>query len=442
MCDLMGSTQKEVRVETYQPEAWVYNPFNVERVLSQLPRELFDPPSCMALGETLRLHGGKTLGLRVCERVAESSPHLHIPPWTTLPAGFHLSTDSIEKFQDWIKGRNGPFKVRSSSRTEDWLSGVSGALQSRTVYDPQRVLNHAQEVSQLRDPVVVQKFVDGIGLVVDIAYSQIMRQPIVRISTGRELKLSSGNRFFSSSTWDHEGRHEVLDPLNGEPLLERCTGELFDGSCLGFPLSDLACELWQRIQDLGITFGVQLELVIHPDTPQEWSLVQIRPSPNRVRADGLTFSRTDSAIVTTPAVSRSFCLQAEAKTTTEDDIKWLFLAAIGGVDEAISRFNRTYAAPQILVWSEPMQADFNIHLLDIAFRTGARIQVTEGVITISTSHATIRNIAPSDQASLMSIAGIIAVPKKVHMNLLKLLHQEPRTLLAQSDGLVGQLAFP
>lgn len=424
-------------MDRYSTNAWQYDPRNPVRVLSQLPAELLFSQSPDKLLNELWTKGGKAFGLRVCERLATGSPRLRVPPWLALTPDTILS--EVVPMEGWrLLHEAQQVKVRSSARTEDWLSGSSGEQQSRTIQDSERVYAHAREISRSRDPVVVQKYVEGIGLVVDIAHSPILGLPIVRISTGREQRLPSGKRMFTSATSDHEGRHEVIDPVTGTFLTGRVTGTLFEGSCLRLDLGALAQELWTRLVALGITFGVQLELIVHPDAPDVWWLVQVRPSPNQVRHNGVMLSPLPGTLVTTPAISGSFSVSQRAGLTTDLSHKWMLTAGAAGVDLANSYFG--FFQPEgILVWSHDPNEDFGPAMHQAAFHAGALVQVTRRVITVNTTHG---QISPRLNGHNGSDGGsFIALPDAIHAAVVERLSHEPQRMTTISDGLVGQIAF-
>ncbi|NQV90220.1 hypothetical protein HQ487_02325 [Candidatus Uhrbacteria bacterium] len=425
----------------FSTDGWVYDQQNPAIVLDQLPGELVDNLGTRSLIDKLYLEGGKALGLSICDRLARGSNHLCVPSWISLPSTtpWHNPTP---KFTDWIQVEESRIKVRSSTFWEDWLSGNSGEQHSRTILHTSRVMNHAREISNGRHPVVLQKFIDGIGIVVDIAFSQILKRPIIRISTGREELRTDGIRTFTSATRDHEGRHEVIDPISGTFLLDHCAGELFTGSCLTFPLLRLAQELWEHVNALGISFGVQLELIIHPDTPEVWHLVQIRPSPNHVRCHGAPIQSLKNTLVTTPAVNRAFLCKGTACLTSTDIARWLLYAGSGGIEYAVNQTNTRFNPEQILFWQNDPHPDYGSFMIRAAFQAGAVIQITRRVIAISTTHSGINvHALMPDFDTGISGGGIIAIPDNVHQYIVRKLLARTRTIHAISDGLVGQIAL-
>lgn len=427
-------------MKPFSPDGWVYDPENHATVLGQLPKELFLRSPITTLIDVLNSGGGKALGLAICDRIAEGSSNLRVPSWISLPKFFPWHSPP-QRVLDWIAERDNQLKVRSSTRNEDWICGRSGEQTSRTIRDKSRVLLHASEISGNQHPIVLQEFVEGIGIVLDIAYSQILRRTIVRVSTGREFVSDTGEHIFTSATQDHEGRHEVIDPMSVEYVLEKCIGELFTGSCLSLPLRRIAEELWKRVNELGFSFGLQAELVVHPNNPEVWNLVQIRPSPSRVRSLGQVFSPLENPLVTTPAVSTRFEHKNRAGLTTEESRKWILAAAAGGVNQAKVIHEYTFNAPQILVWENDPNTDYNLWMLEAAFSAGAQVQITRRVIAINTTHGTPSQTLSPDHDMIIESGGVIALPDMIHQQVVEQLLQGDKNIHAVSDGLIGQIAF-
>jgi len=346
-----------------------------------------------------------------------------------------------ERIKTWSAQYGNKVKVRSSTLNEDWLSGQSGVHGSRTVETPDKILSHAREISRRRFPVVVQQFSEGIGIVVDIVWSPILNRHVIRLSTGRSSKQPDGTTWFTSATWDHEGRHEVYDPETGLPLLDPCHGQLFEGSCIQLPLGELAQELWGAVNACGIRFGIQLEIIIHPELPNTWWLVQVRPSPDRVRLHGLNVKSLNEPLLTTPAVSCAFAhvglgVLIDTRRRTE-----LLIAGTDAPSTSNPLLSQLFHTSSIAVWEQDPHEDFGLCQLDTAHKHGALVQVTKRVITVSTSHGRINYRLEAEQESLVTRAGIIAVTNEVHDLLVAELRQRTRNIGAISDGIVGQVAF-
>lgn len=417
------------------PNAWNYDVVHPVKTLSQLPKELIHTGSLITLAQELRAYGGKALGLRICDLLAQNSSHLRVPEWIAIEPS-EMDWGCASGSGAWLSSRLSPIKVRSSTRIEDWLDGRSGAQSSRTVKNLDRVWDHASECSGGLHPVVLQEYVEGIGLVVDIAYSRLLDQTIVRVSTGREQTLANGSRRFTSATLDSEGCHFVIDPHTGTFLTPCAQGDLFTNASKRLPVKELAQELYTRVCQAGIDFGVQMEVIIHPDTPSTWYLVQVRPSPERVRPGLVRASALLAPLLTTSAISRAFNVESLATLTDEAGLDWLLLAASAGVDYA-RRERGAWRPSEILVWHRRGDADWNAWILEAARAAGTCVQVTRGVLVVNTSHDEIATRPTTEPDA----AALIALPEHIHDDLLRALNEKPRVLRAVCDGLVGQLAL-
>jgi hypothetical protein len=116
-------------------------------------------------------------------------------------------------------------------------------------------------------------------LVIDIGYSQLNGSVVGRVIAGRHKKEIGQ---CTSATWDGDGNACVWDANSGELISwvsGYYTGEFDDHYNYG----NLIQRLYQAAQKIGINFGFQIELIIHPTEPDTLHLVQIRPTPRLVR---------------------------------------------------------------------------------------------------------------------------------------------------------------
>ena len=434
------SLRMDGEMNPFDTSKWRYGRVGSAQTLLQLPEAVkrFLPDSMIL--STVSESGGKGLGLKICELMAQGSDTLVVSPWISLSIRDQFRQDNPTTGA-WIARRPGYVHVRSSARSEDWIDGAAGRHTSSRS-SPEDVYQTAQTVSRWRAPVVVQEHVVGIGIVVDIAHSHILNQTIIRVATGREVVSPlNSNRTFSSATWDHEGRHELFDPQTGQQITETRTGTLFVRSCLDLPLQDLVAELWQRVRDLGIDFGVQLELVIHPDIPRVWNLVQIRPSPNRVRVGSVQVASLTNPVTTTCIVSSAFNTSEMARLITRDDNAFLMEAGFDPESPDSDPGNRFDGTPT-LVWEKDPHTDLGLFQIRAAFSAGIVLQVTRKVLMINTTHCDIIRRNEGEQSQVLQENGVIAVAGDVHAQIVAALRDGPRMLHAVSDGIVGQIALP
>jgi hypothetical protein len=429
----------EGKMKPFDTSKWLYGRVGSAQTLLQLPEAVKRfLPDRMILS-TVSESGGKALGLKICELMVRRSENLVVPQWIGLSI-----IDQVDRrnrvVAEWLGRQNGQVHVRSSARSEDWIDGAAGrhtSIQS----SPDNVFQTSVTVSRWRAPVVAQEHVVGIGIVVDIAHSHILNQTVIRVATGREVISLDGTRTFTSATWDHEGRHELFDPNTGQRLMVSRTGKLFIGSCQNLPLWDMVNELWQRVRDLDIDFGVQLELVIHPDTPRVWNLVQIRPSPNSVRLGSVELELLPNSLTSVGIVSSTFNILANARLVTDEDASFLTVAGSSpGTD--LAEPNGRFDGTRVLVWEKDPHPDFGLFQMRAAFSAGILLQVTRKVLMINTTHSTIERRNVGEQAQVLQENGVIAVSEEVHSQIVAALTDGPRMIHAISDGIVGQISLP
>ncbi|NQV89190.1 MAG: hypothetical protein HQ488_02620 [Parcubacteria group bacterium] len=424
-------------MKLFETSKWVYGRVDSAQTLLQLPEELKVTLPDSEILSTVSRSGGKALGLKICEMIASGAKHLTIPSWMGLSIQDQIAQGNSES-TSWLASQCGQVHVRSSARSEDWIDGAAGRHTS-VRSSPEDVFQNAQVVSRWRSPVVIQEHIPGIGIVVDIAHSHVLDQPVIRVATGREVVTETGVRTFTSATWDYEGRHELYEPNTGRQIAETRTGNLFVGACMNLPLWEIAKELWYRVKDLGIDFGVQLELIVHPDTPWIWNLVQIRPSPNRVRVGAVEIETLANPLTTTGIVSSAFNTKAMARLLTSDDESFL---AIFGVDADLAKPEGRFDGTPTVVWENDPSSDFGLFQMRGAFSSGIALQVTRRVLMINTTHTRVYNREPTEKAALLRDNGVIAVPDDVHAQLVTALRGGPRMIHAVSDGIVGQISLP
>ncbi len=424
-------------MKLFDTSKWVYGRVGSAQTLLQLPEELKATLPDNEILSTVSRSGGKALGLKICEMIASGSKHLTVPSWMGLSIQDQIAQGNSES-TSWLASQCGQVHVRSSARSEDWIDGASGRHTSIQCL-PEQVFQTAVTVSRWRSPIVLQESVPGIGIVVGIAHSHLLDQTVIRVATGREITTEQGGRTFTSATWDYEGRHELYEPITGRQIAETRTGILFEGGCMNLPLWEIANELWYRVKDLDIDFGVQLELVVHPDTPWIWNLVQIRPSPNGVRVGTVEVETLANPMATTGIVSSAFNTKAMARLVTSDDES--FLTIVGAGADFIQPEGRFDGTPT-LVWEKDPSSDFGLFQMRAAFSSGIALQITRGVLMINTTHTNIYNRDPDEKAQLLRDNGVIAVPNNVHAQLVAALKDGPRLIHAVSDGIVGQISLP
>lgn len=227
---------------------------------------------------SLREGGGKAFGLQVCQEVAKKfhdrEYRLRIPYWEIVKDLQSVELDS------WR------YILRSSAPTEDWLDSRSGTLQSFDLTDTTGITSfeYQREKHSLPNiPYVIQTKMDGLGMVIDVGYSPVSGRIVSRVACGNKRRSDFGYTYLTSATNDSEASVAIWDAQIGEFVTPgrsfHSEPEFIKSSTPG---NNFIQPLYQALVELGIDFGVQLEIIMDPDRPNILQLVQIRPTPGQI----------------------------------------------------------------------------------------------------------------------------------------------------------------
>lgn len=277
----------------FNPNGWDYSQGETEiyQLAADLYEEFCENGSWDPV-EGWQMWGGKWLGLELCQILAHKIEELRSTDQSilqmTVPA-YTASTRNMAKDANY-RGPNrrtlqwenprGNLILRSSENDEDWLSGESGTNTSHKA-DASQLMREFYDLSKRDRPCVAQKWVAGVGMVVDVVYSHLLRKVVVKITTGRKPYKPSLSS--TSATWDIDGLNGVWDPETGEEIVLTRTG-VSSGTAPDMDYVALSRTLYVGLCAMGIKFGVQIELVLG-DYDKKLYLVQVRPTPNQARCD-------------------------------------------------------------------------------------------------------------------------------------------------------------
>lgn len=252
--------------------------------------------------------GGKAIGLTLCQKLADGNPRFYVPKWFGMNENAESLADNHLGISLWLSEYH-PWSVivRSSGRDEDWFDGRSGVERSVRCRTDEVSIKAAlrERVATNRLPVVVQSMADGYGCVVDVGWSHLLGKAVVRVARGGTSNEGGGTRF-TSATWDNEATFGLYDAETGEAIIALADGEL------DVAMPDFARELVAGLRRIGVTYGVQLEVVIHPKYPFTWKLVQLRPSPSAMRGTTETPPRNGRLLMTSCRVSKPGTCEGES----------------------------------------------------------------------------------------------------------------------------------
>ncbi len=273
--------------------------------------------------------GGKAFGLALCECLAAQIPNCSVPLWTAFT--YEEQARRLREPEDLgffggvpIPPSKKPKWIwRSSDPSEDWLDPRAGVLKSHTC-DRKELWNKLREIHTSGQPLVLQQCVEGIGIVVDIGYSDLLRQPIVRLAFGRRVRNDNGHIVYTSPTRDTEvtvfvweSKTRKITRWSDDDPKSEGTGFHKRTTLNGMP-ERLASELYKAVQSLGLNFGMQFEFYVHPDYAQDLYLVQVRPSSMLLR--GITGKRIPELMKThhgygdpSPAVNKTFEVEGDVR---------------------------------------------------------------------------------------------------------------------------------
>ncbi len=287
-------------------EGWDYgDPDALARLSTLVASRIGDHKFSDRLINAWQTGGGKAFGLLLCERIAHDTtatmqadaPRIEVPSWKS-ESSWNKATLEYVRLMATDAGWDSCI-FRSSQPEEDWLDARAGVLGSHSVFVsglwPKP--NESYHVETVGTPYIVQRGIHGVGCVIDIGWSALMKQPVVRLAVGNPMypdeNFLNKPTAFSSATWDQESPMALFD-TNGSVLIP-LDAPMFSGgfgekvvqgfrSRMNTIMAQLVPALVSTLRSIGIDFGVQIEVVIDIwQTPPCIYLVQVRPSPNTLR---------------------------------------------------------------------------------------------------------------------------------------------------------------
>ncbi len=403
----------------FDVEGWKYpaTRLDIERFAAQLNPKAY----ATMLLETLNIGGGKAFGLNIADRIALKNPSLfNVPEWLIIPFGEDGSV--LERFLKMLTVNfvnQQRFMVRSSALHEDWMSPLSGEHESKIAFGQPELLRFTREVIATSGAAVVQDYVVGVGIVVDIGYSKLLKKTVVRVASGRPTNVG-GRTVYTSATWDNEAQVSVYD-TNGEMLVPFHEMGMDD---VRAKLPELVRELVKAVKDIGIDFGVQLELIINPNMIKhgaKWNIVQIRPSPGTLRgAGGVLLQSKGKLICTTGKVSKASVAEANL------------------VKDPAENFSSQ--KPWIALWVNDLSKYNCLFQIDNANAHGACGHLSDFTLITNSAHGTSLNLPREDLEIVLQGSLMMIIPRKAFFLLRSKLRKEDSVRVCMlSDGLIGQL---
>lgn len=429
------------------PNNWIYNPESVRSLIRRIAG--VNPVAADLEFQWLR-GGGKALGLRLCELLF-SNTKLTIPQWFAVTPKSHndqiLDTENLT--YGWLEFGA---MVRSSTWDEDWVDSRSGV--HRSTYAARMYLRkHMDEQIAACGSIVVQSKEWGCGLVIDIAWSELLQRDVIRIATGTS-SMEGGRKMYTSATWDQEAPVGVFDAETGEILCPYTYMDIDD------VVQAMVHTVVPRLKQLGITFAVQFEMILDVDS-RRLSVVQIRPSPHLLsfKKDGMPTETLGELLATTGKVNGVGVISAEALLVITDhqgaSIADRILPLdrqfhdLGELEMILDEDEIPEAKGRIVCWDPQALYRYGGSIWQAygAWRTGAVAQLSERAIIINSAHGT--SIDLSDprgsnkkiEAFTQAKTGglLVAIQHEQMRTLRSAIRNDSLRLTIMSDGIVAQI---
>ncbi|MFA6521904.1 MAG: hypothetical protein WCT53_06005 [Candidatus Gracilibacteria bacterium] len=384
--------------------------------------------------------GGKGLSLAICDLFEMTDSIFSVPRRNFLSkeqVGLIIGGKAICHFDGFDPGGR-LVMVRSSAPNEDWKDSRSGVETSFSWSRNIALSPSFISKLSLMGQAIVQEIVCGVGLVVDVGYSHLLKKPVVRIAHGRPA--DNTGKCYTSAVWD------LFSPVG-------LYGS--DGSAL-IPLADkvfgaLAPELASRAvltaQTIGIDFGFQMEVIIHPGNLEKWHLVQIRPSPEFLRGMTQTpkiiFNRH---LETSLRVSRAGSVTSEIKLLDAEAKKEALrrMQRPGFYGKCAEKILRPFSeyGDKVILWKNISALDiWTLHTVLTMGRIGALGQLATTSLCANYHHFYVKPYGEGEKLSFreaLSGSLLMEISKKAESKLTKIAQKGAQVHLV-SDGLVGQI---
>ncbi len=485
------ANEKEMSKE--QPEfslhGWAYDQAALNRLTDTLEGK--KPGVRSRLEQALKEGGGKAYGLIICELIAEEyraeGRTVSVPAWKMIPnyaeQQVHIDDEfSTKQDRDSDGFRRSKVILRSSAPDEDWLSEKSGVLRS---YADHHDLKQAGPLPEV--PFVLQELVRGYGAVIDVGYSQLRHEIVVHAALGNQR----GEDDFTSAVSDPEASVALFNE-QGDSIIParayRGVRSFFKNG--DQPHNDLLPGIAQKVRNLGIDFGIQIEAVIDRKDPNKVHIIQIRPTPERLRKSAVQNVDTSvesqagqgEILVQTAITSGVFDITAEAKFHLENQIRELtdlgtpltrltenmrdheyFAERARARGEATTHHEvelnelrakleaQTQTIPKEMAigFFNAIRSGVDDERLDLyntprvyggAYLSGYRVLINPEQITPATKHGSLSIVSPQMTEYLVGQCGMLSIPKEQIAAIQeKYASSTGAKLRVVSDGLVGQV---
>ncbi|KKW33045.1 MAG: hypothetical protein UY76_C0010G0002 [Candidatus Uhrbacteria bacterium GW2011_GWA2_52_8d] len=282
---------------------WRYGESRIEDLAEQVRRHV--------PGATLPTHlGGKAFGLSLAQVLCGDV--FTIPEWDAVTHEQSLPGD----FQD--KHFQGAF-VRSNAPGEDWGDPRAGLHESKYRSFAYGFQNVVDQLLVDCGGVVVQAHAYGVGVVIDLGWSELLNRNVLRVAIGGPSQ-QGGRTVYTSPTWDNEAAVGLFDAHTGEAIVD-LQPHSFD---LRRVVDKMVKSVVPRLMEWNIDFGLQFEFMAELNDMRDRmlarlgdryqphdNLVQVRPSPGALQGTAELPTPSGNLVVTTGKVNQPGSVVAE-----------------------------------------------------------------------------------------------------------------------------------
>lgn len=400
--------------------------------------------------------GGKAFGLSLAQ--ALGGDVFSIPRWfAAMTASGLPSREQLEKeFFD------GAF-IRSNAPDEDWVDPRAGLHESHYRSFRYRFDETVQEMITQCSGVVLQGMAYGVGVVIDLGWSELLSRNVLRVALGRPSQ-QGGGVVYTSPTWDNEAWVGIFDAHTGEAIID-LSASFVD---LRRIIDRMVNVVVPRLMRWNIQFGLQFEFLAELNKTRDMlaqrissrqprdELLQVRPSPGALQGKVKLPTPQGELLATTGKVNQPGSAQAEIvlieghnRRGPIDLSRELHLAGEHSTEYEEIEPIKPLIAGKIVLWDDNGALERyggSFYQVLGAWRLGAIAQLSGRAIFINSAHGTSLPTYRTDGRlrpvfdEARSSGLLVVIEQRDLWDLgLDFLRKNTPTLQIVSDGLVGQV---
>lgn len=426
---------------------WKYGESRIEDLAEQVRRHV--------PGASLPTHlGGKAFGLSLARTLAGDA--FTVPEWFVGTPSHPLpSREELES-----RFFSGAF-VRSNASDEDWVDSRAGLHESRYgsfAYGFDKVVDQLMAAC---GGVVVQAHAYGVGVVIDLGWSELLSRNVLRVAVGGP-SFEGGQTVYTSPTWDNEAAVGLFDAHTGEAIVNLKSSFLD----LRRIIEEMVQQIIPRLMEWGIGFGLQFEFLAELNDTRDRlmaslgdryrphdALVQIRPSPGALQGTVELSTPTGTLLGMTGRVNQRGSVTAPVyfvgginhRDPLESSDKLRIAGEYGIGHEELDPI-KPLVAGKIVLWDSDALKRYGGSFYQVlgAWRLGAVAQISDRAVFINSAHRTSLPIASYEAIrpvfeEARSAGLLVTIGYETQLDLERVCCESSPTLQILSDGLVGQV---